>query len=1002
METQAVEKLPDPPEEVLLPEGWKQMLPKEQRRWVSKALFSRDTSGKLKMTEPLQLWWSPPGPQLLYSRPPPFPDPFFHSRLFLWMPCRMWAYRLPCVKPNCRRLGNYLRPCGLYDTVRRVLDMSGWYFMVTEYLECCSCRKKVAGWSQDILDQLDPIHREKFPAVLTYRLSCDKELVRLMRSQTPGKSVMSLYRHLCVRHKEQWLAQSAEYLSVLDKFQDLSAVTARLPQMMPLPSPSLLLRVHAKDVLTRLGEMKARVTSIYGSILKMVSTKKVTKKHDSALWSTNVGNENGQVLICVLTQTVDEGLLPMCSGLMERYRRAGKPPPQVLYVDRDCCSTTGKSKVEAMYHEWDQLVIRLDAWQFMMRFTAGITSESHPLYGPFMGRLFSCIFEWDAEDLKRLQEAKQLELRQTKDVKASNKPTAEELVQHCRHQTREPQVTKQLIEQLLQDFMGNKLLDQKRIEEIWRAQQCHLLCIQDPPGVQLYRKIGEVTRGGLILPLYHCARGVGSLESFHQHLNHFIPGTSTNDLYFHVYLLEGVVQWNEARSVAVEGSPLQHYVNRLSQKLLGHKLVEDHNSPGEYTGELIGVEYLYSQTNRVLEIDYLMDPDAPDGSDEHLEEDLEYEDLGIDDLKSPQFLELSLKPLQPVQYQAALLQSPSSGLSVSQPDPIVSSTSGPIKDEPTTADQFTPQGISQEDDNEKCVGPDGVLGYDHVINLANSLVELRNHGFVTQRKVDEIVALWDKLSEHDKGGVVHPTRAEDTLCLNNSHSDNFVTPCIDGLKSRLVTAICLALSHIHPAGQTIAGFRVNRWAAILHDYNMIRDIVQDNAAISTQTQIQLLEINQRTLCQWYNARKQRQEQLVLHQCTDNMKPSEPLFPVQHNVPETFRRGHVGDVIKVVIGGPEPFRTDPGQRAAAARPPSPKVPRTTAWRRRKAEEEAAQRGLPLKRPCEQYVCKKCGKPKTKEFGHSQFRGVHFCAKASGKTVEQWMEEMRRANAFLGFT
>lgn len=66
-------------------------------------------------------------------------------------------------------------------------------------------------------------------------------------------------------------------------------------------------------------------------------------------------------------------------------------------------------------------------------------------------------------------------------------------------------------------------------------------------------------------------------------------GTSTNDLYFHVYLLEGVVQWNEARSVAVDGSPLQHYVNRLSQKLLGHKLVEDHNSPGEYTGNALHV-----------------------------------------------------------------------------------------------------------------------------------------------------------------------------------------------------------------------------------------------------------------------------------------------------------------------------------------------------------------------------------------------------------------------------
>lgn len=207
---------------------------------------------------------------------------------------------------------------------------------------------------------------------------------------------------------------------------------------------------------------------------------------------------------------------------MDRYRRAGKPPPQVLYVDRDCCSTTGKRKVEAMFHEWDQLVIRLDPWQFIMRFTAGLTSESHPLYSPFMGRLFSCIFEWDAEDLKGLQEAKQAE--------TSKNPTAEELVRHCRHQTRQPQVTKQLIEQLLKDFMGatdfmgNKLVDQERMEEIWRAQQCHLLCIQDPPGVELYRRVREVNRGGFILPLYHSARGVGSLESFHQHLNHFIPG----------------------------------------------------------------------------------------------------------------------------------------------------------------------------------------------------------------------------------------------------------------------------------------------------------------------------------------------------------------------------------------------------------------------------------------------------------------------------------------------
>ncbi|CAM4668167.1 unnamed protein product [Leuciscus chuanchicus] len=46
------------------------------------------------------------------------------------------------------------------------------------------------------------------------------------------------------------------------------------------------------------------------------------------------------------------------------------------------------------------------------------------------------------------------------------------------------------------------------------------------------------------------------------------------------------------------------------------------------------------------------------------------------------------------------------------------------------------------------VGPDGQAGYDHVIKLANRLVELCHQGFVIQEKVDEIVTLWDNPSEH--------------------------------------------------------------------------------------------------------------------------------------------------------------------------------------------------------------------------------------------------------------
>lgn len=90
------------------------------------------------------------------------------------------------------------------------------------------------------------------------------------------------------------------------------------------------------------------------------------------------------------------------------------------------------------------------------------------------------------------------------------------------------------------------------------------------------------------------------LQSF---LNLFL-GTSANALHFQMYLLEGLVQWNEARGVAaVEGArrenicyggQLLQYCNILSQQLLGQKLVQDYTSPGEYTGIALMQTFYFS------------------------------------------------------------------------------------------------------------------------------------------------------------------------------------------------------------------------------------------------------------------------------------------------------------------------------------------------------------------------------------------------------------------------
>ncbi|KAG7500682.1 hypothetical protein JOB18_025985, partial [Solea senegalensis] len=139
---------------------------------------------------------------------------------------------------------------------------------------------------------------------------------------------------------------------------------------------------------------------------------------------------------------------------------------------------------------------------------------------------------------------------------------------------------------------------------------------------------GELTKGGVKLPVYRCARGSTSLESFHLHQCRFIPGTSASDVHFQVHLLEGLVRWNEDRGrAAVEGgqgaalrcysAQLQHAFNQLAQEVKGLKPVDDYTQPRAYTGELLGVEYLYSQSGAVLQ----QCPNAPEGTDEAEDDD---------------------------------------------------------------------------------------------------------------------------------------------------------------------------------------------------------------------------------------------------------------------------------------------------------------------------------------------------------------------------------------------
>lgn len=120
------------------------------------------------------------------------------------------------------------------------------------------------------------------------RLSCDRKVISELRPRTLGNSANRLWTSLRERHIEAWMEQSVRYYSVCEQFLALCSLRGPFPPapaMPPLPSPVWLLTVYGYDVLTRLEEYKARITSIFGSILKMDSTKKASGVCGSSIFS---------------------------------------------------------------------------------------------------------------------------------------------------------------------------------------------------------------------------------------------------------------------------------------------------------------------------------------------------------------------------------------------------------------------------------------------------------------------------------------------------------------------------------------------------------------------------------------------------------------------------------------------------------------------------------------------------------------------------------------------
>ncbi|KAJ8034188.1 hypothetical protein HOLleu_20922 [Holothuria leucospilota] len=404
-----------------------------------------------------------------------------------------------------------------------------------------------------------------------------------------------------------------------------------------------------------------------------------------------------------------------------------------------------------------------------------------------------------------------------------------ELQLHCKRRTRGTAETSRLIKEVIdifssdsgKDTMGISLLHRDSILQIWHEQQRHIECIQDPADttIQLYTQTGSLVKGGQRLPIYRCARGSTSLESFHLHINRFIPGTTANDMHFQAYLLEGIVRWNEDRAFAAlqtstprthsYNSELRHEINRVNKIVYGSTVDETYQDPGRFTDE--------------------PEEQADILDDEGFEEQNNEDDPTICSLFDGQ---------QPEQ----------AGTSYKPPHLIQSVVDNII--------HLWKRLLAAFQESQVLYPPRYRDDAQHTGRFMQKKTATSHTQTITQ-------------------GTVSLRRA---MVVGNSGPATSVdaSPLVEAICLKL-ESIC------HSPQKVKGKRTVSRWKVILDKYHHIRNLVTLHARLMATTNLQLYELSQTTLLTWWNSRQKKLEKRVLTQTPPPpaaMEASTPLPPAK--------------------------------------------------------------------------------------------------------------------------
>jgi hypothetical protein len=207
---------------------------------------------------------------------------------------------------------------------------------------------------------------------------------------------------------------------------------------------------------------------------------------------------------------------------------------------------------------------------------------------------------------------------------------------------------------------------------------------------------------------------------------------------------------------------------------------------------------------------------------------------------------------------------------------------------------------------------------------------------------------------------------------------------------------------------------IQRYSVVCQLYKDIRRKIVENSFIMDNTNIMLLEINQKTLGTFDQKKTAAEGIRILEQgislplppmtATRTLPPlrPKPLPMLKAPIPPSHAHKFVLPPITAGTGGArKPVTKMPVEKLSPTFVSQyPDLPKSTLWYQRKQlQKKSAGECVRLntrRRPTQAYTCKKCGKVRSNQT-HKQFSGYWWCEETSTETESDWRERCRQLTA-----